>query len=170
MGASFSPIQQQSSCFRVKDIRTGFWNLHLLLKQVADARSVSGLSLHEGLEKQVCRAMEWKSRFQWRLQKMLELEEPRETSQEVLQIRYGTNTQKREGNVFFLPSKYLKRAGDPMSILTLDIEKQNLEFNLVVFSLALAQCFFPSVPFSCFGMVIYILCHCMSMRDLFFAF
>jgi hypothetical protein len=37
-----------------------------------------------------------------------------------------------------------------MSILTSDIKKQNLEFNLVVFSLALAQYFLPMFPFPFF--------------------
>lgn len=42
--------------------------------------------------------------------------------------------------------------------LTLDMEMQNFEFALLTFGLALVQCFHTMLPF---GMVIYILCHCM---------
>jgi hypothetical protein len=54
------------------------------------------------------------------------------------------------------------------NILPSDVEIQRLEFAQLVFSLALVQYFLPSLQF---GIMMYILCHCMlEVCDLFFFF
>lgn len=48
-----------------------------------------------------------------------------------------------------------------MSVLTSDIEMQNLELAQLVFRLALVQCFLTMLPSRCFGLAMYSLCHYM---------
>ena len=58
----------------------------------------------------------------------------------------------------------LKRLGDLMSILTLDLEIQSLEFVQLSFGLALIQ-YFLTMSFSLpFGIIMYILCHCVFWK------
>lgn len=48
-----------------------------------------------------------------------------------------------------------------MSVLTSNIEMQNLELAQLVFRLASVQCFLIMLPSLCFGLAMYILCHYM---------
>lgn len=57
-------------------------------------------------------------------------------------------------------STELNRVGDLENILILRREMQSLESTLLVFNFALFQYFFTMLPFFYFGIVIYILCHC----------
>lgn len=66
-------------------------------------------------------------------------------------------------------STELNRVGDLKNVLTLCREMQSLESTLLVFNLALFQYFFTMLPFLYFGIVIYILCHCiLQVCDLLF--
>ncbi|EGW10137.1 hypothetical protein I79_024307 [Cricetulus griseus] len=67
-----------------------------------------------------------------------------------------------------LQSMKLKGVGDLKSILTTDTEMQSLEFTQLIFGLSLIPYFLIMFPF---GMVMYILCHCiLEVCDLLFHF
>lgn len=55
----------------------------------------------------------------------------------------------------------LKGVGDPNSVSTPDVERNILEFALLVFCLALVWYFLIMFPFLPFGMAMYALCHCL---------
>ena len=59
-----------------------------------------------------------------------------------------------------LQSTKLKGVGDLKSALTSDMKMQNLEFAQLTLGLALVQHFLTMLPFLHFGIVTYILCHC----------
>jgi hypothetical protein len=56
------------SSFRVKDIRKWLWNLPPRLRKTIDARHVSEVSLHGGLERPLCEDIKVKPRLPWRPQ------------------------------------------------------------------------------------------------------
>lgn len=88
--------------------------------------------------------------------KMLEMSELWDTNQGELLIGYGTSP--REISV--LQSTMLKEVGDMKNFLISKTEVQNLEFSLMVYSLALDQYLFTKHPFIPFRMgEMYILCH-----------
>lgn len=60
-----------------------------------------------------------------------------------------------------LQSTKLNGTADLESILTSDMEIKNLEISQLVFGLALIHYFLTMLPFLCFGMIMYILCHYM---------
>ena len=70
-----------------------------------------------------------------------------------------SRTSPSERSVF--QSTQLKEVGDLKSILTSDMEIQNLECVKLVFRLALVHYFLTILPFLHFGMVMYILVHYM---------
>ena len=70
-----------------------------------------------------------------------------------------------------LQSRKLKGCGGLKNILTSDIEVGNLEFLLLVFSLALVKCFLSVLHFLPFEMVVHVLCRCVLQAcDLSFVF
>lgn len=70
-----------------------------------------------------------------------------------------------------LNSTKLKGVGDLKIILTSDMKIQILEFVQLASRLALVQYFLTMLPSLSFGMVMYILCHCMfKVCDLLFDF
>lgn len=59
-----------------------------------------------------------------------------------------------------LVSTKLKGVGDPKSAFDMDMEMQSLKFSPLLFGFDLVQYFFIMLSFLHFGMVMYILCHC----------
>lgn len=68
-------------------------------------------------------------------------------------------------------SHKVRRHWRPEDPLTAGMAMQSLEFDLLVFGLALVHCFLMILPCLPFGMVMFILCHCMlAVYDLVFWF